>query len=510
MQPSTQRSKINEMNLMPPLPPPPPNESLQAMAVAAATVPPVAQADMPDVTQIIMPPFPVRDGNPSYAVPVHPSLPPWQQPQQPRPQPAAAASQREVATSTTTLAAARTTTPLDEAMAAVPPRGIPFDPSDYPELQIDCTATQNYHSNLVRAFREPLFPKDPSPVLAIAYSHRTASALERDHIKQQKKQIVQELQAIRSEFAAKKQQQLAMNSRLKASSQKVGAWTRKVFDLELKEPGCAWNEKFASLQEYVATHDKIPEHCHKLKGSGTEKQLAAFVANQRSKVKRRHKSCTKYPHRYQALEALGVHWESENDARFDAMFAKLLAFKKEHGTLRMPSLDLCKESGDEELIALHNWVFSQVGAFRYQLKTKKVEMVKRFLDIGFSFEKWYGTNGHVFDREIPPFDAICRRYVMNGGKIDEDDLKILNAAAEKSLKRGGGRKRKTKNNDEMQVSGTAEEDGVHAATTTGVADTDDRAYTAGTRNETMHVAMTVDSKPVESGAQKPGFEQDET
>ena len=500
--------------------PPPPNETLQAMAVAAATVPPVTQADMPDATQIIMPPFPIRDGNPSYAYAVHPSLPPWQQPQHqhhplPPPQSAAAASHHEAAISTTTLATAHTTTPLDEATAAVLPRGIPFNLSDYPELQIDyttttTTTTQNNHSNLVRAFREPLFPKDPSPILAIAYSHRTVSALERDHIKQQKKQIVQELQAIRSEFAAKKQQLLAMNSRLKASSQKVGAWTRKVFDLELKEPGCAWNEKFASLQQYVATHNKIPEHCHKLKGSGTEKQLAAFVANQRSKVKRKHKSCTKYPHRYQALEALGVHWESENDARFDAMFAKLLAFKKEHGTLRMPSLDLCKESGDEELIALHNWVFSQVGAFRYQLKTKKVEMVKRFLDIGFSFEKWYGTNGHVFDREIPPFDAICRRYVMNGGKIDEDDLKILNAAAEKSLKRGGGRKRKTKNNDEMQVSGTAEEDGVHAATTTGVAETDDRAYTAGTGKETMHVAMTVDSKPVESGAQKQGFEQDET
>jgi hypothetical protein len=116
----------------------------------------------------------------------------------------------------------------------------------------------------------------------------------------------------------------------------------------------------------------------------------------------------------------------------------------------------------------------------------------------------------VFDREIPPFDAICRRYVMNGGKIDEDDLKILNAAAEKSLKRGCGRKRKTKNNDEMEVSGMVEEDGVHAATTTGVTETDDRAYTVGTGKETMHyVTMTVNSKPVESVAQKPGVEQED-
>jgi hypothetical protein len=205
------------------MPPPTPDETLKRWQWQQRQSP-RSLKDMPNVTQIIMPPFPVRDGNPSYAVPVHPSLPPWQQPQHqhhhlPHPQSAAAPSQREVTTSTTVLATALTTTPLDEATATVLPRGIPFNLSDYP-----------------------------------------------------------------------------------------------------------------SLQKYVATHNKIPEHCHKLKGSGTEKQLAAFVANQRSKVKRQHKSCTKYPHRYQALEALGVHWESENDARFDAMFAKLLAFKKEHET----------------------------------------------------------------------------------------------------------------------------------------------------------------------------------
>jgi hypothetical protein len=41
------------------MPPPTPDETPQAMAVVAATVPPVTQADMPDATQIIMPPFPI-------------------------------------------------------------------------------------------------------------------------------------------------------------------------------------------------------------------------------------------------------------------------------------------------------------------------------------------------------------------------------------------------------------------------------------------------------------------
>lgn len=480
----------------PPLPFPPPNLNEMATAEAASTAPLAIEADM-TVTPA-MPSFPVHvhDAHSSYAH-AHPSIPhpQWHQHQQQQPPVAASALHHEGTTTSvhaaavTMLSAAHSassippaasmavykhTMPLDQSIAAALPRGIPFDPSDYPDLQhFDAVHNDrngnnndNQHTHLVRAFREPLFSKDPSPVLSIAYSHRTASTVERVHIKQQKKIVLQELQDLRSKFAEKKQELLNINSRLRASSLKVGAWTRKVFDLELKEPGCAWNEKLASLQEYVATHNKIPEHCHKLKGSGAEKELAAFIANQRSKMKRKHKSCMKYPHRYQALEALGVHWESENDARFDTMFAKLLEFKKEHGTLRMPSLDLCKESGDEELIALHNWVFSQVGAFRYQLKTKKVELVKRFLDIGFSFEKWYGTNGHVFDRDIPPFDAICRRYVMNGGKIDEEDAKILNAAAEKSLKRGGnGKKRKRKNNDDVDVSGVVEAEGLDVVST---------------------------------------------
>jgi hypothetical protein len=81
----------------------------------------------------------------------------------------------------------------------------------------------------------------------------------------------------------------------------------------------------------------------------------------------------------------------------------------------MPSADLCKESGDEELIALHNWVFSQIGSFRYQLKKRKVKDVKKFLDVGFSFEKWYGSSGHVFERDIPPFDEMARKFVESGG-----------------------------------------------------------------------------------------------
>lgn len=293
------------------------------------------------------------------------------------------------------------------------PTPIPFTLEEHPELQLDDTRD---HSKLVHAFKQPLFPKDPSPVLSIAYSHHKASKAERSKIRKKKLSLLSELETLRNQFYAKKAELLQANALLKQNSQTVGKWTRKIFDLELREP-CTWNSKLEKLKEYVQLHGGPPEHSKKVKGDETEKALVTWITGIKIKVKKEHSSVKKFPHRIEALEDLGVTWENENEARFEVMFQKLLDYRKEMGSFRMPSLDLCKESGDEELVQLHNWVFSQVGSIRYQLKNKKVEVVKRFLDVGFSFEKWYGTNGHVFERDIKSFDVIARRFVESGGTI---------------------------------------------------------------------------------------------
>mmetsp|Transcript_10737 Transcript_10737/g.20183 ORF Transcript_10737/g.20183 Transcript_10737/m.20183 type:complete len:870 (+) Transcript_10737:45-2654(+) len=293
------------------------------------------------------------------------------------------------------------------------PTPIPFTLEEHPELQLDDARD---HSKLVHSFKQPLFPKDPSPVLSIAYSHHKASKAERSKIRKKKLSLLSELETLRNQFYAKKAELLQANALLKQNSQTVGKWTRKVFDLELREP-CTWNSKFEKLKEYVQLHGAPPEHSKKVKGDDTEKALVTWITGIKIKVKKEHSSVRKFPHRIEALEDLGVTWENENEARFEVMFQKLLDYRKEMGSFRMPSLDLCKESGDEELVQLHNWVFSQVGSIRYQLKNKKVEVVKRFLDVGFSFEKWYGTNGHVFERDIKSFDVIARRFVESRGTI---------------------------------------------------------------------------------------------
>ena len=481
----------------------------------------------------------------------------------------------------------------------------PFDPEIYPQLFID--PSKDY-SSLVNSFKEPLF-KEPSSLLALAYQHREAAASERSALHSKKSEIIARLDAIRRQFAAVKADLLNLNQHLKVNSQKLGGWNHKVFELELSEKPCVFNEKLEILSAFVERYGVVPSHATKKMnlaelekakriqdakqkkligeeaGSGvvdvfdadsavlkaevdseqgpshagtaadehtspslddpkyennvseinvqdaeqvsteaiskehtpaqatdndqvveesktipelemqpTAKQvinqiemmhaeqaeaqtkdnehpvkeyeklsesevqlahqqetqtndneppveelddqldkendmstephftleetkaLATFISQTKLKVRRNKSIAKTQPHRIRALEELGVKVkENENRARFDEMFEKLLKYKKEMGTFRVPSAELCKDSGDPDLIALHNWVFSQVGAFRYQLKSKKVKEVRKFLDVGFSFEKWYASSGHVFERDIPPFDDMARKYAENGG-----------------------------------------------------------------------------------------------
>ncbi|KAL7512390.1 hypothetical protein ACHAXN_009319 [Cyclotella atomus] len=449
----------------------------------------------------------------------------------------------------------------------------PVSLEEFPTLAID--SSKDY-SSLVYAFKEPLF-KDPSPPLSIAYNQREAASAERNLLHSKKAEIISRLDEIRRQFAETKAELLNLNLHLKTNSQKLGSWTHKVFELELAERPCGFNEKMERLGQFVERYGVLPTHAgmkkmnleeletsemaeedvgkegddevgeqqeniadaaakaqeegaetakvvadesatepvetiepskeegvptqdeaspleeskqsevelpptddtkQDLPNSDTEhltesneqpmedieqcnkenepsaeqptqkqppfteeetKSLAAFISSMKLKVKKDKSLVKTQPHRIRALEEYGVRlFENESAARFDVMFEKLLAYKKEMGTFRMPSADLCKDSGDEELIALHNWVFSQVGSFRYQLKSKKVSDVKKFLDVGFSFEKWYGSNGHVFERDIPPFDTFARQYVENNGIAPQDYEEMLRGHG-----KFGGKKRKS-------------------------------------------------------------------
>ena len=135
-----------------------------------------------------------------------------------------------------------------------------------------------------------------------------------------------------------------------------------------------------------------------------------------------------YPHRLERLAELGVIFESHHENKWETMFQKLCIYKEEHGTLRFPSEDQCIATGDPDLIALQKWVKRQVNAFRYGKKGNP-EIVKRLLDIGFDFEKWYARPCKVKKmkgEELKKFNEIAKSTV-NDMELDVNDDKKMPA-----------------------------------------------------------------------------------
>ena len=141
--------------------------------------------------------------------------------------------------------------------------------------------------------------------------------------------------------------------------------------------------------------------------------------NQSASPKKQSKiNLSDYPHRIEALKALNVQFKEKTNNKFETMFQKLLDYKEEHGTLRFPSDEQCAASGDEEFIALQKWVKSQVLNFRYSKKKTDPAIVKRFVDIGFSFERWYAKPGKK--KGDTNFDEVAKSAAAEAEGADED------------------------------------------------------------------------------------------
>jgi len=306
---------------------------------------------------------------------------------------------------------------------------IPFSGDDFPQLVLD---RSNDYSELANAFKKPLF-NNPSRTLEIAYSQLLAVKEKRREAQRKKNAILQEYNQLREKFLQKKLELSLADDEVKAHSQIVGAWTRKVFDLELEED-CAWNTNYKKLKKYKESHGKLPPNAKKAKDE-EEKSLSAWLDRIRrqktqedkggdsgetgkKKPKKNKKFANDSPHRIEYLAELGVVWESHHENKWETMFQKLLHYKEEMGTLRFPPDDQCAATGDTELIALQKWVKSQVLSVRHG-KKKTAETTKRLLDIGFDFEKWYARSGKKRrtkeeDDAVDDVGAIARNTMQEG------------------------------------------------------------------------------------------------
>mmetsp|Transcript_11370 Transcript_11370/g.24481 ORF Transcript_11370/g.24481 Transcript_11370/m.24481 type:complete len:665 (+) Transcript_11370:668-2662(+) len=343
------------------------------------------------------------------------------------------------------------------------PTAIPFSIEEFPQLAIDQSID---YTEYATSFKRPLF-KEPSRPLEIAYSHRQQMKYMQDQACMNKDAIYAEYLELLEKLRQKKMELTRATDEVKKCAQQTGAWTKKVFDLELREP-CTWNSNYQKVKDYVREHGSLPPNYRKTK-TEEEKSLslwldrirllvkeerrkrseAAEVSNtqeeedgddddeneekrprqhemeqeqqqhQQTKKRKRYerkvkKSVLDYPHRLECLEKLGLVWGDQNENKWEAMFQKLVLYKEEYGTTRFPSDEQCAASGDQELIELQKWVKSQVLNFRYGAKKKNLEVIRRFLDIGFSFEKWYAKPGKVRKmkgEELEKFDELAQNLL---------------------------------------------------------------------------------------------------
>lgn len=157
----------------------------------------------------------------------------------------------------------------DEQKAAA--AAIPFSTEEFPQLTLD---ENNDYGDLATSFKKPLFDT-PNRPLEIAYSQHNAAKYQRKLAQQKKNAILVEYHKLKAKFQEKKLELSLANDEVRGHTQKVGAWTRKVFDLELEED-CTWNSNFRNLKEYKDVHGKLPPSVKKAK-SEQEKALATWL-----------------------------------------------------------------------------------------------------------------------------------------------------------------------------------------------------------------------------------------
>ena len=86
--------------------------------------------------------------------------------------------------------------------------------------------------------------------LHLAYTHHANSCNLRKRSQRIANALSKECKLLEEKLETKRQELLLANNELKRHTRLVGAWTRRVFDLELNEP-CEWNTNYGKLKEYI-------------------------------------------------------------------------------------------------------------------------------------------------------------------------------------------------------------------------------------------------------------------
>ena len=219
---------------------------------------------------------------------------------------------------------------------------------------------------------------DPTPKLETLYGEHEKLAAETQS-------VIEKETALRANISA---EILRLKSDLQQSTKAEDGARRayrdetvSVMRLELQEP-CRFNRMYGCLQKYVSAHGHLPplpSSCE----SEEDRRLSIWIQENKSLMYSKSERITNYPHRIAALQAMGIEaGESDAQARWDKMFAKLELYKHQHGTAVLPTLAECRLSNDRKMIALRRWMDEQKEQVDSGSITKHMDRLEKLQDLG--------------------------------------------------------------------------------------------------------------------------------
>ena len=208
--------------------------------------------------------------------------------------------------------------------------------------------------------------------------------------------------------------------------------TNKVMCLELEEPS-RWNDTYQQLKRYVIkTGDlpPLPSACT----NEADRRLSIWVQEMKSLVYSKSERIINAPHRIEALESLGVEWIESSEDRWNKMYQRLAAYKKEHGTATLPSFMQCRKSKDKDLSALRHWVDQQEQDVQSGAMAKRLDRLKKLQGLGLPLKLSWEQEWDVNVVELLKFRSKHGHLNISGD--GHSDLEGFVSELLKRLKKG--------------------------------------------------------------------------
>ena len=332
-----------------------------------------------------------------------------------------------------------------------------YTPRDADESKIK--GLMNY-SHLIDDFKESRLPNS-SGKITLAYNNKMSAAETAVTVMEEEAEVQRGLE----EQIKDLESQLGDKVKAEASAhENYRQKTNEVMCLEMEEP-CRWNSTYQQLREYVyKTGDfpPVPSACN----NEADRRLSIWVQQQKSLVYSKSESLINAPHRIEALEHLGIEWIESSEEHWDKMYRRLVAYKRQHNSVKLPSFMQCRRSKDKDLAALRHWVDKQEQDVKSGAMAKRRDRLKKLQEVGLPYKMSWEQDWQYYIVQLLKFRSKHGHLSLSGST--DSDLKSFVSEILKRLKKDSTVKLTTNELQDLMSKGLFE-DVKHSLTSNGKA-----------------------------------------